>query len=256
MSDQPTLPRTVQTIQYDDPTPEAPTPPPTKFVDGVPTTAPKLSTPISRLRPCGQRVVVKLVEDEVKTKNGVIIPSKRAESFNRLGKILAVGSGWYQGEQHSMYSRPGDICFFQLEQQQAGNTSYIDPEHGLIFFLHDLDMIARLTEPSFDLENFPVIGPWVLVKVETRNMYPNSKIVLPQVENTTSELQTYTVLQKGDGVKIDIKVGDEISLARSRCNPLYLDRQLYGWIEEKFIYGAITTKTTTDEAPAPVQPTA
>jgi co-chaperonin GroES (HSP10) len=185
--------------------------------------------------------VVKLVEDEVKTKSGVIIPSKRNESFNRLGRVLAVGSGWFQGRHNSIYSKVGDICFFQLEQHQAINTAYMDKEHGLVFFLHDLDMIARLTEPSFDLEYFQVIGPWILVKVETRGLYPDSRIIVPQVENTTAELQTYTVIQKGGGVKIDLNVGDEVSLARTRCNPIYLDRQLYGWIEEKFVYGAMTT---------------
>jgi len=210
-------------------------------VNGVPTSAPVLPTSVSRLRPCGQRVVVKLVEDEVKTKNGVIVPSKRSESFNRLGRVLAVGNGWFQGKHSPMYARVGDICFFQLEQHQAINTAYMDKEHGLVFFLHDLDMIARLTEPSFDLEYFQVIGLWILVKVETRGLYPGSRIIVPQIENTTADLQTYTVIQKGDGVKIDLNVGDEVSLARTRCNPIYLDRQLYGWIEEKFVYGTMTT---------------
>lgn len=208
--------------------------------DGVPISAPVLPVPISRLRPIGQRVVVKLVETEIKTKNGVIIPSKLDQSFNRLGKVLAVGDGHWQGKQYPIYVKPGDICFFQLEQNEAANTSYIDPEHGMIFFLHNLDMIGTLREPSFDLEYFQVVGPWILVKVAMRSQFSGSTLVLPNTENTTHELQTYTVVQKGCGVKSDINVGDEISLTRSRCNPIYLNRELYGWIEEKFVYGAVT----------------
>jgi chaperonin GroES len=206
---------------------------------GVPESAPVLPVSVNRLRPIGQRVIVKLVETEVKTKHGVVVPSKLDESFNRLGKVLAVGNGHWQGQQYPMYVKAGDICFFQLEAQQAKNTAYIDREEGMVFFLHNLDMIGTLSEPSFDLECFQVVGPWVLVKVAVRGN-PKSRIIIPQSENTTHEMQTYTVVQKGSGVKLDIKVGDELSIARSRCNPIYFNNTLYGWIEEKFVYGAMS----------------
>ena len=219
--------------------------------DGIPLSAPILPCSVNRLRPIGQRVVVKLLDTEVKTKNGVIIPGKLDQSFNRLGRVLAVGDGLVRGQQFPMHVKPGDICFFQLEATEAKNTSYIDHEHGMVFFLHNLDMIGTLSEPSFDLEYFHVCGPWILVKVATRSLFKDSILVLPNIENTTHELQTYTVVQRGTGVKIDVKVGDEISLVRSRCNPIYLNRDLYGWIEERFVYGAIDPE---GEATAPASP--
>jgi chaperonin GroES len=121
------------------------------LVDGLPTSAPALPVDFNRIRPTGQRVVVKLVETEIKTKNGVIIPSKLNESFNRIGRVLSIGTGWFEGTRYPMFVKPGDICFFQLEQQQAMNTAYVDREHGMVFFLHNLDMIGVLSEPSLDL---------------------------------------------------------------------------------------------------------
>jgi co-chaperonin GroES (HSP10) len=220
--------------------------------DGLPIDAPLLPVDLKRVRPLGQRVVVKLLETEIKTKNGVIIPNKLNESFNRIGRVIAVGDGRYQGQTYPIFVKPGDICFFQLEQQQAMNTSYIDREHGMIFFLHNLDMIGTLSEPSFDLEYFNVVGPWILVKVKMRSLFPDSKIIMPDSENTTHELQTYTVVQVGSGVKSEIKVGEEVSITRSRCNPIYLNHELYGWIEEKFVYGAMTpvAEPTAPSAPA------
>jgi len=211
--------------------------------DGLPKNAPPLPVPLNRLKPLGQRVVIKLVDTEVKTKNGVLIPSKMDESFNRLGRVLAVGDGIVGGKPNPMFVKPGDICFFQLERLHAVNSSYVDSEHGLVFFLHNLDMIGILSEPYFDLEYFHVVGSWVLVKVALRSIFADSKLVLPQIENTTHELQTYTVVQKGTGVKADFQIGDEIALTRSRCNPIYLDRDLYGWIEEKFIHGSMQAPT-------------
>lgn len=202
---------------------------------------PVLPVPVEQLRPIGYRVVCKLVHPtEVVTPAGLFIPSNRKTNHNKLGKVLAVGNGVWFGKTRPMPVKVGDTCFFQLETNQATNTVYISREHGEVFFLHGDDMIGTLKKPVFDLDNFQVVGTWILVKVGLRSQIKDSKIVLPSTEDTTHEFQTYTVVQVGAGVSLPIQVGDELSLARSRCNPIYLSGELFGWIEEKFVYGAMT----------------
>ena len=191
------------------------------------------------LRPIGQRVAVKLVETDIFSAGGIIIPNKRNQHFNKLGRVLAVGDGKVGKDQHTMFVKKGDLCFFQLEEQQASNVSYVDREEGLIYFLHNLDMIGTLKRPVLELDSFHVVGSWILVKVAMRSSLSSSTIILPSSDNTTHELQTYTIVQVGSGVKLGVEVGQELSLARSRCNPIWLGQELYGWIEERFVYGAM-----------------
>lgn len=88
------------------------------------------------IRPLGDRVVVKLLEAEEKTKGGIIIPDSAKEKPQK-GKILSVGSGKIleNGTRVPMDVREGDIIVFS---KYGGTEVKIEGEDYLIVSERDI----------------------------------------------------------------------------------------------------------------------
>jgi chaperonin GroES len=89
-----------------------------------------------KIRPLQDRVLVKRLEQEEKTKGGIIIPDTAKEKPIE-GKVLAVGAGKVgdDGKQRPLDVKPGDRVLFG---KYSGTEVKIDGEEALILREEDI----------------------------------------------------------------------------------------------------------------------
>ena len=87
-------------------------------------------------RPLGDRVVIRRVEEEAKTKGGIIIPDNAKEKPQE-GEVIAAGPGAYDddGKRIPMDVKPGDRILFG---KWSGSEVKIDGEELLIMKESDI----------------------------------------------------------------------------------------------------------------------
>ena len=93
---------------------------------------------MAKLRPLADKILVKRVEAETKTKSGIVLPDSAKEKPRR-GKILAVGDGRRldNGERAPLHVKKGDEVIFA---SYAGTEIKLDGEEVLI--LGEDDVLA------------------------------------------------------------------------------------------------------------------
>ena len=95
-----------------------------------------------KVRPLQDRVIVKRVEEEVKTKGGIIIPDTAKEK-PQMGEVLAVGPGKKtdEGKLLPLDVKKGDKILFS---KYSGNDIKIDGEELLI--MKEDDILGVITK--------------------------------------------------------------------------------------------------------------
>lgn len=82
-----------------------------------------------RIKPLHDRIIVRRLEEEAKTKGGIIIPDTAKEKPQR-GKVVAVGPGKREdGKHHPVDVKAGDIILFA---KYGGTEIRLDGEDHLI----------------------------------------------------------------------------------------------------------------------------
>ncbi len=91
-----------------------------------------------KLKPIGDRVVVKVLEQEEKTKGGIVLPDTAKEKPQQ-GKVVAVGTGRIldNGQKVPLEIKEGDTVIFA---KYAGTEVKIEGEEYLI--LSERDVLA------------------------------------------------------------------------------------------------------------------
>jgi chaperonin GroES len=92
-----------------------------------------------KVRPLGDRVVVKVLEQEERTKSGIVLPDTAKEKPQQ-GRVLAVGTGAYvenSKERRPLDLKEGDTIIFS---RYAGTEVKLDGEEVLI--LSERDILA------------------------------------------------------------------------------------------------------------------
>ena len=92
------------------------------------------------IKPLGDRVVVKRIEEEPKTKGGIVLPDTAKEKPQK-GKVIAVGTGRVleNGQRVPIEVKEGDIVVFD---EYGGTEIEIDGEEYVI--LSERDLLAVL----------------------------------------------------------------------------------------------------------------
>ncbi len=86
-------------------------------------------------KPLADRVLIKVLEGEEKTKSGIVIPDTAKEKPEK-GKVLAVGSGKMEnGTRIALEVKPGDIVYFA---KYAGTTIKVDGEECTVLKESDI----------------------------------------------------------------------------------------------------------------------
>lgn len=90
------------------------------------------------IRPLGDRVVVKPLPSEEKTKSGIVLPDTAKEKPQE-GEVIAVGPGRVleNGNRAAIDLKAGDKVFFS---KYAGNEVKVDDQEHLI--LREMDILA------------------------------------------------------------------------------------------------------------------
>lgn len=93
------------------------------------------------VRPLGDRVLVKAMEREERTKSGIVIPDTAKEKPQQ-GKVMAVGTGrtLESGQKVPLEVKEGDTVLFS---KYAGTEVKIDGEEMLI--LAERDILAIIS---------------------------------------------------------------------------------------------------------------
>ena len=96
---------------------------------------------MAKLRPLGDKILVKRVEAESKTKSGIVLPDTAKEKPKR-GKILAIGDGKRldNGERAPFSVKKNDEVLFT---SYAGSEIKIDGEELLIMSEDDILAIVE-----------------------------------------------------------------------------------------------------------------
>ena len=91
-----------------------------------------------KVKPLQDRVLIKRVEEETKTKGGIIIPDTAKEKPQE-GKVLAVGKGKLSedGKLHPLDVKKGDRVLFN---KYSGTEVNVDGEEHLI--IREEDVLA------------------------------------------------------------------------------------------------------------------
>lgn len=94
------------------------------------------------IKPLGERIVLKVLESEEKTKSGIVLPDTAKEK-PQMGKVLAVGSGKVldNGEKLPLEVKVGDQVLFA---KYAGTEVKLDGEEYMI--LKESDILAILPQ--------------------------------------------------------------------------------------------------------------
>jgi chaperonin GroES len=90
------------------------------------------------IKPLGERVVIKVIENEVTTKSGIVLPDTAKEK-PQLGEVLAVGSGKLldNGQRVAVDVKVGDRVLFA---KYAGTEVKLDGEEYMV--LKESDVLA------------------------------------------------------------------------------------------------------------------
>src|SRR5262245_25737417 len=97
-----------------------------------------------QFRPLHDRVVVRRIEEDERTKGGIIIPDT-AKERRRQGEVLAVGprAGDQKGGIHALDGKAGDRVLFG---KRAGTEFKIDGEE--LFIMKESDITGVLEGPA------------------------------------------------------------------------------------------------------------
>ena len=93
-----------------------------------------------KIRPLGEKVLIKRLEAEEKTKGGIVLPDTAKEKPQK-GKVLAVGDGKLMddGKRAKFQVKKGDIVLFT---SYAGTEIKIEGEEYLL--MNESDIVAIL----------------------------------------------------------------------------------------------------------------
>jgi chaperonin GroES len=97
---------------------------------------------IMNIKPLGERIVLKVLESEEKTKSGIVLPDTAKEK-PQMGKVLAVGSGKIldNGEKLPLEVKVGDQVLFA---KYAGTEVKLDGEEYMV--LKESDVLAIIPQ--------------------------------------------------------------------------------------------------------------
>jgi chaperonin GroES len=93
-----------------------------------------------KLQPLGDRVIVKAMESEEKTKSGIVLP-ETAKEKPQEGEVIAVGSGRYEeGKRVPLEVKQGDKIIYS---KYGGTEVKVDGEEYLILSERDILAIVK-----------------------------------------------------------------------------------------------------------------
>lgn len=92
-----------------------------------------------KLRPLGDRVVIKKVEAKEETKSGIVLPSSAKEQ-SKMAEVIAIGDDIINDEKTKDQIKIGDTVIFS---QYAGTEIEIEDEKLTVLKLEDILAVVQ-----------------------------------------------------------------------------------------------------------------
>jgi co-chaperonin GroES (HSP10) len=194
----------------------------------------------------GERVFFEPVEEEL---TGSLALPERINKAYELGRVLLVGDGKSKDvlgnvKETKLVVKPGDIIWFQVIPQMAANCAVrIRGKTYLNVLQHDL--IGRLKNTEVRLENFEILGHWVLL--DTFEDPTETKIIIPDTVNETHKSLRYFVRQKGEFVD-NCQVGEEVIIEKRAATLVAFNNVPYFYIDGRHITGTADSTPELEKA--------
>jgi len=209
------------------------------------------------IRMLGHRCLVEHYRPKT-SKSAIIIPDASQEKdTHRFGKVVAVGDGIFRDKPvQKPVVKVDDTVMFQINQVMENCQKYVIEDRHFMN-LHQGEIIGRLTGGDITVENFEMVGEFVLLKHFYRQP-KGSEIVLPEsaLRQSASDFIYFRVILKGGGVNKPFDVGDEVVVNYGKLTPIFFvkrdldgtsENNEYCYTQQDWIDGVV--KDSADEAP-------
>lgn len=197
-----------------------------------------MSKTLPNIQLFGERVLFEPVEEEIK--GSILLPQKANKSYE-LGRVLQVGNGKVKDKDGNVKEtplcvKPGDIVWFQVNPMMAANCAVrFNGKTYLNVLQHDI--IAKLKSTVVSIEDFEVLGYWVLLD-SFEDKLPSSQILLPDTANTELRALRYVIKQKGVFAK-DVEVGQEVVIEKRAAQLVSLNDEPYFYMDSRHVHGIV-----------------
>ena len=174
------------------------------------------------IRMFGHRCLVEHFRPRTSRSTIIIPDAAQQHDTHRFGKVAAVGNGAVKGQP----PRPalvavGDTVMFQINQVME-NTQKFVLEGKSYMNLLQTELIGRLRGEDVSVENFEMLGDYVLLKHFFRKV-DGSVIILPEevMRQSAPDFIYFRVVLKGSTVDLPLEKGDEVVANLGRLTPLF-----------------------------------
>jgi len=205
----------------------------------------------------GHRVLLK--HEKLKNTSTILVPDVAGKNdLHRMGRVMFVGDGKVRNpvtkefEVKPSLVNVGDLVMFQINDVMKWAQIYRHLNDDTIHMIQG-ELIARIHNDSSELDNFEILGDFLLVKPEVKKF--SESILLPDTIRSADMIH-YTLIQKGSTVDLPLTIGNEVICNHGRINPIFIPVKQpdgppmqieYGYVYKDFVHG------TLEEASAPLQ---
>jgi co-chaperonin GroES (HSP10) len=193
------------------------------------------------LKVFGPRVAIQPVTEEYK--GLVVLPPGVGRNNHAIGKVISIGDGKMPDGKPPFETelKVDDIVMFQVNDYMMQATQFAYNKETCLN-LHQGDMIAKLSAREIKLKTFEIIGRWALVQPFTSRAV-ESRIVLPQNLENTSEFQRFRLVQQGSRARLDAVEGDELIIDKGKLNVLQIDGTTLFYVDNNAVLGVVFEST-------------
>jgi co-chaperonin GroES (HSP10) len=157
------------------------------------------------------------------SKSQIIIPdAAQQQDTHRFGKVVAVGDGKLKdGKIVAPLVKIGDTVMFQINQIMEATQKYMIDGKSYMNLLQS-ELIGKLTSEDITMDNFEVLGDYLMLKHFFRQP-EGSQIIVPDniIKQSAPSFIYFKVLKKGINVDTPVEVGDEVICNLGRLTPLF-----------------------------------
>jgi len=152
--------------------------------------------PFKAMQPKGDRVLVKVAEEETKTRGGILLPVSAIKKPTS-GDVVSVGDGRVGDEVRPFHLKAGDTVLYSKFGFMYTDVKLAGEDYILI---REQDVIAIMPKSNAQAEDIPLMQPLsdrVLIKVEDTSDVTIGGVVLPETAKERPLLGT--VVSMGPG---------------------------------------------------------
>merc|ERR1711934_49355 len=173
----------------------------------------ELAPHVSKVKPVGPRVVVKVAELEKKTLGGILLPNS-SQKKPTSGDVVAVGTA----KHHDLTLKEGNTVLYSKFGLGVVDVSMAGTEYAILFERDCIGIMPRSNASVDDIKDIKPLGDRVLIKVDAAEEETAGGVLLTddgQEKPTTGVVMAIgpgkVNEETGEVSEMKLKVGDKVS---------------------------------------------